>query len=68
MTKLASSLSDLKEIGCKSIWPDHISLAAFSANRTTIGLPQNLPSTPSFRFDSLSQTAASTPEVANGLN
>ena len=32
-----SSLSDLKEIGCKMIWPVHIS-PFFGANGTTIGL------------------------------
>jgi hypothetical protein len=32
-----SSLSDLKGIGCKMIWPVHIS-PLFGANGTTIGL------------------------------
>ncbi len=31
------SLSDLKEIGCKSAWPDHIS-PLFLVNRMTIDL------------------------------
>jgi len=45
----ASSLSDLKEIGCKMTWPVHISpLSCANMNNYWLENRENLPSTISF--------------------
>jgi hypothetical protein len=52
-----SSLSDLKEIGCKSAWPVHISPLSWAIERyCPAKSSKSALAQPNFRFDSLSPT------------